>query len=184
MNKYIALLRGINVSGQKKIKMTDLQTLFESLSFSEVKTYIQSGNVIFSAKENKKEVNENKITAAIKHNFGFPVDVIVVTPQELESLIINNPFVKKKKDIDKLHVVFLSNVPLKENLKKLNNSDFLPEKFIIDEKYIYLFVPNGYGRAKLNNNFFENKLKVPATTRNWKTVKMLFDLASYKNLKL
>jgi uncharacterized protein (DUF1697 family) len=178
MNKYIALLRGINVSGQKKIKMTDLQMLFELLNFSEVETYIQSGNVIFLAKEKKKEVIGNKITAAIEDNFGFQVDVIVVTPKDFESLIINNPFVKKKKDIDKLYVVFLSNVPSKENLKKLDGSVYLPEEFVIDEKYIYLFVPNGYGSAKLNNNFFENKLKVSATTRNWKTVKMLFDFAS------
>lgn len=181
MNKFIALLRGINVSGQKQIKMADLQSLFESINFSEVKTYIQSGNVIFSAKEKDSTKLEKKISFAIKKRFGFEINVIIISSTELKNLINKNPFINKKIDIEKLYVVFLSNSPDKENIKNLNASDFSPEEYFLDDKSIYLFVPNGYGRAKLNNNYFESKLKVPATTRNWRTVRTLFELVSNKN---
>jgi len=177
MKKFVALLRGINVSGQKQIKMPDLKTLSEDLGFTKVQTYIQSGNVIFSAREKSNKKLEDKISSAIKSKFGFDVQVIVVTPEEIEYVIQNNPFIKKKKDLEKLYVTFLSeNLPA-ENIKKLNAVDYSPEEYIIDGRYIYLFVPNGYGKAKLNNNLFENKFKVFGTTRNWKTVNKLFELS-------
>jgi len=177
MKKFIALLRGINVSGQKKIKMSDLKTLFEEDGFQNVTTYIQSGNVIFSAKEKTPAKLEERISLCIKKQFGFDVKVIVITPGEIENTLKNNPFIKKKKDFDKLYVIFLSTVPSPVNIEKLNESDFSPEEYIINGKCIYLFVPNGYGKAKLNNNFFENKLKVSGSTRNWKTVNQLYELS-------
>jgi len=176
MTKFIALLRGINVSGQKKIKMPDLKLLFEELRFDNVETYIQSGNVIFSSIEKSSEKLEQKISSAIKKKFGFDVQVIVLTPEEIEYVLKNNPFIKKKKDSEKLYVTFLAKSPSDENIKKLNATDYSPEEYIIDGSYIYLFVPNGYGKAKLNNNLFENKLKVFGTTRNLKTIKALFEL--------
>ena len=176
MTKFVALLRGINVSGQKQIKMSALKSLFEETGFSEVETYIQSGNVIFSSKEKSSKKLEQKISLAIKKKFGFNVPIIVLTPEEIEYVINNNPFIKKKKDSEKLYVTFLSSLPTDENIKKLNAIDYSPEEYIIDGSYIYLFVPNGYGKAKLNNNFFENKLKVFGTTRNLKTIKALFEL--------
>jgi len=177
MKKFVALLRGINVSGQKQIKMSDLKTLSEDLGFTKVQAYIQSGNVIFSAKEKSSKRLEDKTSSAIKSKFGFDVPVIVVTPEEIEYVIQNNPFIKKKKDLEKLYVTFLSeNLPA-ENIKKLNAVDYFQEEYIIDGRYIYLFVPNGYGKAKLNNNLFENKFKVFGTTRNWKTVNKLFELS-------
>ena len=176
MTKFVALLRGINVSGQKQIKMSALKSLFEETGFSEVETYIQSGNVIFSSKEKSSKKLEQKISLAIKKKFGFNVPIIVLTPEEIEYVINNNPFIKKKKDSEKLYVTFLSSLPTDENIKKLNAIDYSPEEYIIDGRYIYLFVPNGYGKAKLNNNLFENKLKVFGTTRNLKTIKALFEL--------
>ena len=177
MGKFIALLRGINVSGQKQIKMSDLKILFEELNFTNVQTYIQSGNVIFSAKEKSIQKLEDKIASGIKRKFDFNVQVVVITPEEIEYVLKSNPFIKRKKDADKLYVTFLGNNPSDENIKRLNNIDYSPEEYIIDGRYIYLFVPNGYGKAKLNNNFFENKLKVSATTRNWKSVNQLFELS-------
>lgn len=177
MGKFIALLRGINVSGQKKIKMPELKSLFESYGFQDVETYIQSGNVIFSSKEKSKSKLEDKISSAIKSKFGFEVHVFVINPEEIEHVIQSNPFIKKKKDREKLYVTLLSENPLAENIKKLHVIDHSPEEYIIDGRYIYLFVPNGYGKAKLNNNLFENKLKVFGTTRNWKTVNKLFELS-------
>lgn len=176
MSKFIALLRGINVSGQKKIKMSDLKTLFEKAGFQNVETYIQSGNVIFSAKEKSKSKLEAKISSAIKSKYGFDVRIIVVTPDEIEYVIKNNPFIKKKKETEKLYVTFLSEKPLTDNTDKLSSINYSPEEYIIDGTYIYLFVPNGYGKAKLSNNLFENKLKVLGTTRNLKTIKALLEL--------
>jgi len=177
MKKFIALLRGINVSGQKQIKMPELKSLFENIGFQNVATYIRSGNVIFSAKEKFNKKLEDKISSAIKSKLGFDVQVIVVTPEEIEYVIQNNPFFKKKKESERLYVTFLSENPLTENIKKLHTVDYSPEEYIIDGRYIYLFAPNGYGKAKLNNNFVENKLKVFGTTRNWKTVNKLLELS-------
>lgn len=176
MKKFIALLRGINVSGQKQIKMSELKTLFEKSGFQNVETYIQSGNVIFSSKETSTEKLSLKISSAIKKQFGFDVQVIVVTPQEIEDALKKNPFIKKKKDTDKLYIIFLSETPSKASINELNTTNYLPEEFVIDGRCVYLFVPNGYGKAKLNNNFFENKLKVFGTTRNLKTLNALLEL--------
>jgi uncharacterized protein (DUF1697 family) len=176
MKKYIALLRGINVSGQKKIKMTELKSLFEKLNFQNVETYIQSGNIIFSSKENSVKTLERKINAGIKNKFGFEVHTFVITSKEIRDVLINNPFVKKNKDTERLYVTFLSEQPLKEKIQNLNSSDFSPEEYQIVGNIIYLHLPNGAGKAKLNNNFFENKLKVNSTTRNWKTINTLSEL--------
>lgn len=176
MNKYIALLRGINVSGQKKIKMTELKDLFDELGFKDTETYIQSGNVVFSESEPEVSKIEKRISAVIKKKFKFDVQVIVVSPEKISNIIKKNPFIKKKIDTDKLYVVFLSEEPLVENIKKLNVMDYSPEEFSINRKIIYLYVPNGYGKAKLNNNFFESKLKVTGSTRNWKTILKLFEM--------
>jgi uncharacterized protein (DUF1697 family) len=176
MKKFIALLRGINVSGQKLIKMSELKSLFEKAGFQKVGTYIQSGNVIFSSKETSAEKLSFKISSAIKKQFGFDVQVIVVTPKEIELALKENPFIKKKKDNDKLYTIFLSSVPAKVNVEKLDTANYSPEEFKIDGKRIYLFVPNGYGKAKINNNLFENKLKVFGTARNLKTLNALLEL--------
>jgi uncharacterized protein (DUF1697 family) len=176
MKKFVALLRGINVSGQKKINMSDLKSLFEEIGFRNVETYIQSGNVIFSSNEKSGEKLKSKISSGIKKRFGFDVQVFILTPEEIEYTLKNNPFIKQKKEIERLYVTFLSNAPSKENIQKLNSIDYSPEEYIIDEKLIYLFLPNGAGNAKLSNNLFEHKLKLNGTTRNWKTVKTLFEL--------
>jgi len=176
MIKFIALLRGINVSGQKLIKMSALRTLFEEVGFQDVETYIQSGNVIFSSKEKSIGKLEDKIASGIKRKFDFDVQVVVMTPEEIENVLRSNPFIKRKKDTDKLYVIFLAKAPSADTIKKLSDINYSPEEYIIEGRYIYLFVPNGYGKAKLNNNFFENKLKVFGTTRNLKTIKALFEL--------
>ncbi len=178
MKKFIALLRGINVSGQKQIKMSELKTLFEKIGFQDVETYIQSGNVIFSAKESSAENLTKKISLAIKKFWDFDVQVIVLTPADLQNILSKNPFIKRETESDKLYVVFLSAPPAKSDIKKLNPVDFSPEEYKVNENCVYLFVPNGYGKAKLNNNFFEKKLKVIGTTRNWKTINKLFELST------
>jgi uncharacterized protein (DUF1697 family) len=178
MEKFIALLRGINVSGQKKIKMPDLKVLFEDLLFTNVQTYIQSGNVLFTGNSSNIKTIRSKIEKKILSKFGFPVNVILKTPAELDYALKINPFLKDKtKDIERIYFTFLSENPSPDNIKKLKEIDYSPEEFSLNDNTIYLFVPNGYGKAKLNNNFFEKKLKLYATTRNYKTVNALLNLS-------
>lgn len=180
MQTYISILRGINVSGQKKILMSDLKGLYESLKFKNVITYIQSGNVIFSANDKSSDTElSKKIEKAIIKKYDFSVPVIIRSIEEIERVLNNNPFLKQQNiDTERLYVTFLSAIPENDHLLKLKDIDFSPDKFIIKEKEIFLFVPNGYGETKINNNFFENKLKVTATTRNWKTVNKLAEIAN------
>jgi len=178
MAKFIALLRGINVSGQKKIKMIKLKKLFENLKFTDIETYIQSGNVLFSDNSTDRKKIKDKIEKKIEEVFGFKVQVILKTPDELNSTLKMNPFLKnKKKDTGKLYYTFLSEKPSKENLKKLNDIDYSPEEYFIDDDRIYFFFPDGYGKAKININLFEKKLDLFATSRNHRTVETLFEMA-------
>lgn len=178
MQTFISILRGINVSGQKKILMTDLKSLYESLKFSDVKTYIQSGNASFKTNEKLSDVQlAQKIEKAIYKKYSFEVPVIIRNEDELKKITSSNPFLKEKGiDIKKLHVTFLSQIPGKAEIDNISEVDYSPDKFIITGKEIYLHIPESYGETKLSNNFFEKKLKVKATTRNWNTVNQLLEM--------
>jgi len=178
MKTYIALLRGINVSGQKKIKMADLKVSLEKLNFTDIVTYIQSGNLIFKSDLNSIAEVEKLIHDAILNDFGFDVPTLIKTPQEFINTIENNPFEKDtSKDPKLFYVVFLKEKPLSENIAVLKTYDYSPEEYILDDKIIYFYPANGAGKAKMNNNFFEKKLKVQATTRNWRTTLKLVELS-------
>jgi uncharacterized protein (DUF1697 family) len=160
------------------IKMDALKKMYSDLGFVNIYTYIQSGNVVFQFKKSSSAKLENTIKDAISNEFGFDVPVLVKDTDEMQIVLKNNPFLKKKDvDLTKLHVTLLSQLPGQTDLSKLKEYSFFPDEFIISEKTIYLYCPNGYGNTKLNNNFFENKLKVTATTRNWKTVNELVKIA-------
>lgn len=175
MKTYISMLRGINVSGQKKINMEELRALYETLGFKNPKTYIQSGNVIFECSESNVSSMISKIERGIKKSYGFEVPVQIRTKTDLQRLIDNNPFAKK--DTGKLHVTFLSGVALESSANELIKFKSDSEEFVVSGREIYLFCPDGYGKSKLSNNLFERKLKLSATTRNWKTVNKLLELA-------
>lgn len=178
MNKRIAILRGINVGGKRKILMTDLKSMFENMKFSNVNTYIQSGNVFFEVKKDigNSEVAK-KIEEAIEDKFGFDVPVIVKTPKEIEKAINRNPFYKDGVDIVHLHLTFINEEPTKENQEKTESYNCEPDKFEIKERDVFIYCEGKYHQSKLTNNFFEKKLKVKATTRNWKTVLKLYELS-------
>lgn len=177
-NTYIALLRGINVSGQKKIKMADLKLHFETLGFTEVQTYIQSGNIIFQSKLSEAKNLAELIAKKIKDIYDFEVPTLVKTPEQFIDVVSKNPFTSSKYHGDQqIYITFLAEQPLSENLQKLEGVIYPNEEYHIEGDIIYFFTSNGYGRAKMNNNFFENKLKVAATTRNWKTVNQLITMA-------
>lgn len=179
MQTYIAILRGINVSGTKKIKMDDLRARLTDFGFEKVRTYIQSGNIVFDYKATQPLDLGKLLQQKIRDDYGYEVPVVVTGAEELKQVIDNNPFLKdRNQDPAKLHVTFLAESPADENINKIDDSGFLPDEFKIINKSIYLFCPNGYGRTKLTNNFFESKLKVTATTRNWKTVQALLNMAN------
>lgn len=180
MNKYISILRGINVSGQKKIKMADLKSLYESLGFSEVATYIQSGNVIFFSKIEDPAKVELKIEEAIEKEYGFQVPVLVRTSKELLGILGGMPFqgVDVVTDGAKVLITFLSGTPKKTLVTDIKSYVVEPEELVVSGDSVYLHCPNGYGRTKLSNTFIESKLKVSATTRNLKTLAKLCELAT------
>jgi len=177
MPKYIVLLRGINVSGQKKIKMAELREHLAELEYSNVETYIQSGNIILKTDIHEKNEIQKSINYLITDKYGFNVEVFVKTPADLQHVLDNNPFINERNlDIERIYYTFLEKEPDITNVQKLAEYSFPPEEYILDGVNLYFYSPDGYGRAKMNNNFFENKLKVFATTRNWKTVKKLYDM--------
>ncbi|HTA29953.1 MAG TPA: DUF1697 domain-containing protein [Candidatus Cybelea sp.] len=178
MQTYICIIRGINVVGCKIIKMEALRRMFEALKFKNAQTYIQSGNVIFQDKKTDGEVLAKKIAKRIQADFGFDVPVMVKEPGEMKEVLRNNPFVgARQRDVAKMHVTFLSHEPAKEGLEKIKAGNYGVDEYVIWGKAIYLFCPDGYGNTKLNNNFLESKLKVTATTRNWRTVNELVRIA-------
>jgi len=178
MTRYISILRGINVGGKRKILIKDLKSLFEKLDFSKVETYIQSGNVIFESDQKLSNANlELKIQQAIAETYGFDVPVIVRTAEEWAESVVNNPFWKEKDaDIDRLHLTFLKDLPVPEKLEKISALVFPPDKFEIIGKDVFVFCSAGYSDSKLTNQFFESKLGIQATTRNWKTVMKLQEM--------
>ncbi|HLK27840.1 MAG TPA: DUF1697 domain-containing protein [Puia sp.] len=179
MSIYISILRGINVSGSKMIKMDTLKKIYEDAGFKNAQTYIQSGNVVFQSKKSSHAALEEKIAEAILKSTKFEVPVLVKDPDELKEVFNKNPFLlKRKEDINFLHVTFLSDIPTKENIERIKG-EYAPDEFVISGKNIYLFCPNGYGKTKLHNNFFESKLKLSATTRNWKTIAELINITEH-----
>jgi len=180
MTRYISILRGINVGGNRKILMEELKSLIGRLGFSNVQTYIQSGNVIFDSEKMVSNTElEQLIQQTIPETFKFDLPVIVRTTEEMAESIANNPFWKEKDaDIDRLHLTFLKELPSPEKFEKLIGMEFKPDRFQIFEKDIFIFCSAGYSDSKLTNQFFESKLGTTVTTRNWKTVMKLHELAA------
>ncbi|NER18164.1 DUF1697 domain-containing protein [Spongiivirga citrea] len=174
MQTYIALLRGINVSGQKKILMADLRAILEENGLSNVHTYIQSGNVVFQSREIKTNELAWKIKQCILSRYGFEVPVLVRTKEQLETILTNCPF--KKEKLGKSYFTILHTPPDSLLINEVTTLSYEKEEFTITNECVYFFCEAGYGKAKFNNNFFEKKLKVAATTRNYKTMVKLIEM--------
>jgi len=182
MKRFIALLRGINVSGKNIIKMNELVAQFSNHNYKNIKTYIQSGNIIFECADKDAKTLENEIYRLIIDKFGLKVPVLVKTAEELKKIFESNPFIKNDTlDINELHITFLNETPERENIIKLVESKIEADEFILTLDVVYLHCKNGYGNTKLNNSFFESKLKVSATTRNWKTIGKLLEMSVLKS---
>lgn len=174
MKTYISLLRGINVSGQKKIIMEELRTLYESLGLNKVQSYIQSGNVLFQS-DKKANALTKTIEQGIEKQYGYHVTVIIKTPDDLKKAIQQSPF--QNIDETKLHVAFLARKPSKPDMSPIEAVAVDGEQVKLVDDRVYLYCPNGSGRSKLSNNLIEKKLDTPATMRNWRTTNKLISLA-------
>ncbi|MGA2104252.1 DUF1697 domain-containing protein [Methanoregula sp.] len=176
MVQFITLLRGINVGGHNKVRMDDLVTLFESLGFTHVRTYLQSGNIVFNSSVKEISTLSAIIERGIFQQFDFRVTVIIRTSEEFNNIILENPFVKEGYDSDTLHVTFLSDRQKIISENKISGED-TQDKYVVKGREIFLFCPRGYGRTKFTTTFFERKQGVTATTRNWNTIQALSGMA-------
>lgn len=178
MKTFISMLRGINVSGQKQIHMVDLRAAYEAIGLEKVRSYVQSGNILFSSTESDPARLGAQIQEQIERSFGFTTPVIIREAAEFQKVLTNNPFLNAHQaDPASLHVTFLSAGPSESALGAIKNPSKDGDEFVLAGGEVYVYCPNGYGRTKLNNTFFEKKLGVSATTRNWKTVNALYQMA-------
>jgi len=180
MKTYIALLHGINVGGHNKIKMLELKQLFVDLGYFDVLTYIQSGNIIFNAKELSTIKIEKSIIDAIEKQFAYSIKVLVLTKTELNTIFNSNPFILKRDlDVSKLSVTLLNNKPVLDNIEQIETLIHASkDRFEIINKSVYLYLPDGSRNTKLTNNLFEKKLISSATSRNWRTITKLVELST------
>jgi uncharacterized protein (DUF1697 family) len=168
------------MTGHNSIKMTDLSALYIKLGFNNPETYIQSGNVIFSDPVNILSSSFSEtIEKAILATFSYNVPVMVRTHEELTGLLSSNPFLDEP-DFDpaKMAVIFLHDEPSPVQIRKVANIDYPPDKFMIIGREIHIYCPNGFGRTKIYTNFFEKKMGVLGTGRNWKTITTLINIGN------
>lgn len=170
------------MAGHNKIKMADLLALYKKLGFKDSETFIQSGNVIFSNPENIPVPGiASKIEEAIRKKFGYSIPVIIRTPEEFREIIAINPFTGEQNyNPERLAVIFLYKKPEEAQIEKVKNIEYPPDKFKIAGKEIFIYCPDGFGRSKIYTGFFENKMKVTGTGRNWNTVNTLLEIAERK----
>lgn len=170
VTRYAAMLRGINLGSRNRVAMPALRELFEDMGHSHVETYVQSGNVVFTA---PRRPDVAAIATRIEKDLGARSPVLLRTGAELGKLVDGNPFAD---DAAHTHVTFLVDRAKGGDVKTIDAGLFAPDGFEVVGRDVYLRCPNGYGRSKLNNAFWEKKLGTVATTRNWKTVTALRDL--------
>jgi uncharacterized protein (DUF1697 family) len=172
------MLRGVNVGGHNKIRMEELRALYESLGLRDAQTYIQSGNVVFRAKERDASRLAERIADGILQRFGFRPGVVVRTCADLRNAIARNPFAGRPGiEPGKLLVTFLDGDPDAEARDKVLGINVGPEELRIDGRELYIYFPRGQGQSKLTLPLVEKTLRMPGTGRNWNTVAQLLEMA-------
>jgi uncharacterized protein (DUF1697 family) len=174
---YVALLRGINVSGRNSLPMKDLAAMCTSAGCTDVRTYIQSGNVIFRAPAKVAERFPATLSKKIKERFSYQIPVILRAAEDLRSAVKSNPFLRAGEDSQTLHVAFLERAPGPDQLAALDPNRSPPDRFEAIGAEIFLCCPKGYGSTKLTNQYFDSKLETVSTVRNWRTVLTLLEMA-------
>jgi uncharacterized protein (DUF1697 family) len=174
MPQYLALVRGINVGGII-LKMDDLKKILAGIGFTNIRTYIQSGNVLFESKERDAHALEQRSMDAILHDKHLAVTVIVKSQAQLEKIAAAHPLASKGND-KSLYVTALNATPSKKLIEEVMGMDYGADRFIIQGDVIYGCYGQGYGKSKFTNNYFESKLSVCGTTRNWNTLQKLLEM--------
>ncbi|MEU9167312.1 DUF1697 domain-containing protein [Streptomyces sp. NPDC048420] len=177
---YAALLRGINVGGSRKVPMADLRTLMEDLGHDGVRSYLQSGQAVFTADHGDEESLAAELTDAIEKRFGFTVDVIVRDHTYLKAIADKCPFPAAELEGKQLHVTYFSAPVDADRFAEIDRAAYLPEEFRLGDRALYLYVPNGLGRSKLAELLSRPRLNkgVIATSRNWNTVVKLVEMTA------
>jgi len=182
MNTYIAWLRGINVGGNHKLPMRELVMVLTGLGLHNVKTYIQSGNVVFQSERTNRAELSQEISAAIGKSHGFAPYTLLLDSQELQAALAANPFAEGEVEPKSLHLFFLDAIPQKPNLVALETIKADNERFALIDKVFYLHAPDGIGRSKLAENVGKG-WGVAITARNWRTVSTVMAMAAELNTK-
>ena len=175
MKPYVALFRGINFGGKNMLAMEDLVATLENARARDVATYIQSGNAVFRSEETAASLLSDRIRAAIEESHGFEPRVLVLGSEEMERAVRSNPFPEAESEPKTLHVYFLAASPERPDLDALEGINGDREHFVLGEGVFYLHAPDGIGRSKLAANA-EKLLGVPATARNWRTVRKVMEM--------
>lgn len=173
---FVALLRGINVGGKNKLPMVDLVKVFEGAGARAVRTYIQSGNVVFEAAAAAAERMPARIAVAIEARFGLHVPVVMRRAEELAKVARDNPLLAAGADADTLHVAFLADRPGAAAVRALDPARSPGDTFVVQGRDVFLHLPNGVARSKLTNDWFDRQLATTSTIRNWRTVLALLGL--------
>ena len=176
MQTFIALLRGINVGGHRVIAMADLRALFAAAGAAEVVTHIQSGNVVFRHASDSPAQLASQLESEIAKATGFDVAIVLRSAAEWDAVVTDNPFADA--DADHLHVSFFASSPPAGALDPIDAVAHRPERFALARRELYLYLPGGLGRSKLVAALGKLKPITAATTRNWRTVLKLLELAS------
>ena len=177
MTAFLSLFRGINVGGNRKVKMADLKAVHEALGLRDVLPYIQSGNVIFKSDDTDTARLQKQIEEGFETKFGFHVEVIMRTSDELSAIIEKNPFQEQPdKESKRVAVVFLASLPDITAQEALLKAYVGPEEIFFIGKEMYIYYPDGSGRSKLSHGYIEKKLKTGGTVRNWNTTLKLQEL--------
>ncbi|MFM9905520.1 MAG: DUF1697 domain-containing protein [Pyrinomonadaceae bacterium] len=171
--RFVALLRGINVGGNNMIKMETLRATFESLGFENVKTYINSGNIIFDTTRADDKKIAKKIHDAIRADFGFDISTMVRSLAEINELIANNPYEGMFENDKDLHVFFLNEPLSAEQAALLIAQGNEAERFHITDRHILCLLSISILDSIVGKGFIDKKLKVATTARNWRTVKKI-----------
>jgi len=173
----VALLRGINVGGKNKLPMKELVAIFVAAGCDDVRTYIQSGNVVCKAPAAVTKALPSLVAAAVFERFGYRVPVVTRKASDLRDVGRSNPFLKAGREPDTLHVAFLADLPKPGRVAALDAGRSLPDEFLAKGREIYLCLPSGVAKSKLTNAYFDATLGTISTLRNWRTVVALMDLA-------
>ncbi|MFE7070224.1 DUF1697 domain-containing protein [Streptomyces sp. NPDC057620] len=175
---YAALLRGINVGGSRKVPMAELRTLLEGLGHAGVRTYLQSGNAVFTSDHGDEDSLAEELAGALADHFGFTVEVLVRDHAYLRAVLDACPFPAAELEAKQLHVTYFSAPVDAERFVSVDRQTFLPEEFRLGDRVLYLYAPDGLGRSKLAESLAKPRVTkgIVATTRNWNTVVKLVEL--------